>query len=97
MARRERPVAPSRGSAEGPLGSAYLEAATGSHELAKRLQAVWKHLTDLGQDDRPQGLDGTTKAIASSRILDHTGKARTQNKNTPCRAVLPSRHRSHGH
>ena len=69
MARRERPVAPSRSSAEGPLGSAYLEAAPGSHELAKRLRAVWTHLTDLGQDDRPQGLDGTTKAIASSAKL----------------------------
>ena len=51
-----------------------MDAGNSRTELAKRLKDVWEHLTKLSQDDRPKGLEGTTKALGSSRILDHTDK-----------------------
>ncbi len=70
---RDRPAPPARGCVDAPLGGAYLET-TSKAELAKRLKDVWEHLAKLSQDDRPKGLEGTTKALGSSRILDHTDK-----------------------
>ncbi|TFJ85174.1 hypothetical protein NSK_003597 [Nannochloropsis salina CCMP1776] len=69
---RNRSSTSERGNA--PLGSKYLDAATSRTDLAKRLKEVWEHLTTLSQDDRPTGLEGSTKALGSSRILDHTDK-----------------------
>jgi len=75
MPRSDKAASAPGGRGNQPLGEAYLtEAGNSRTELAKRLKDVWEHLTKLSQDDRPKGLEGTTKALGSSRILDHTDK-----------------------